>query len=233
MSCSWAFLNRHRVKGEQWKEDKNPIPFQLYIKDGNHNSREHLWLIQLIHHPLFELGPNSHWSQEEYFLCLLCWNGLSLSKSSGKAKSSLLAKGENALSPSSRNAKAIACQTCQRGLAELLLPSHSTLHLERSHSKTGSVYPSQTYSTIYYTLYKMKQFSLVYLHESSEPELSGGSHEQKLRGFFPVLKTKSLYLRQLFAKLFLWINPRSSSFSCTVFLSHVTQNSICFSFGAH
>lgn len=67
----------------------------------------------------------------------------------------------------------------------------------------GNAYPSQTYGTIYYTLYKMKQFSVVYLHESSEAELSGGSHEQKMRWhfFFFYKKKSTLYLWQLFAKL--------------------------------
>lgn len=133
-----------------WKEDKNriPFPFQLYIKDGNHTSRELLQLIQLIHQPLFGLKPNSHWSQGEYFLCLLCWNGLSLSQSSGKAENSPLAKVESALSSSSRNAKATACQTSQRGLAELVLPSPRMMHLERSHSKMGSAYHYQRCSTV-------------------------------------------------------------------------------------
>lgn len=44
------------------------------------------------------------------------------------------------------------------------------LHLERSHNRMGSAYPSQAHSTIYYTSHKIKQFSLSYVQKSNEAE---------------------------------------------------------------
>lgn len=85
------------------------------------------------------------------------------------------------------------------------------LHLERSHNRMGSAYPSQAHSTIYYTSHKIKQFSLSYVQKSNEAEklkeyFFFDEQEKRHKTANNTKKSHStLYLRWLFVKLFLWI----------------------------
>lgn len=99
------------------------------------------------------------------------------------------------------------------------------IHLERGHNEMSRAYPLQTYSTIYYTSHEMKQFSLSYLQESNEAELSGGSQEKNLRGYFLKKKTYSVFKVIICKALLLWTNPRSS-FSCTIIMTQNTMFSL-------